>query len=47
MLFVLKNNKFNLEILKKAKRLGFADSYLAEIWDTNEIEIYNLRKENR
>ena len=42
----VKNNKFNLEILKKAKRLGFADSYLAEIWDTNEIEIYNLRKEN-
>ena len=42
----VKNNKFNLDILKKAKRLGFADSYLAEIWDTNEIEIYNLRKEN-
>ncbi len=43
---VVKTNKFNIDILKQAKRLGFADSYIAEIWDTNEIEIYKLRKEN-
>ena len=43
---VVKNNKFNIDILKQAKRLGFADAYLAEAWDSNEIEIYKLRKEN-
>ena len=43
---LVKNNPYNLDILKQAKKLGFADSYIAEIWNTNEIEIYKLRKEN-
>ena len=41
---LLKDNVLNLEILKKAKSLGFADSYIAKIWAIKEIELYNLRK---
>ena len=32
--------------LKQAKKFGFADSYIGLVWDTNETEIYNIRKEN-
>lgn len=34
------------DILAKAKRLGFSDSYIAHLWNVKEIEIYRLRKEN-
>ncbi len=39
----LEVNKNSLEHLKEAKRIGFSDSYIAELWDTSEDEIYNLR----
>ena len=39
----LEVNKNSLEHLKEAKRMGFSDSYIAELWDTSEDEIYNLR----
>ena len=40
------NNKNNLTILKQAKQIGFSDGYLADVWETTEQEIYQLRKEN-
>ena len=40
------NNKNNLTILKQAKTIGFSDGYLADVWETTEQEIYQLRKEN-
>ena len=40
------NNKNNLTILKQAKKIGFSDGYLADVWETTEQEIYQLRKEN-
>ena len=43
----LKNNAFNLEILKSAKKMGFSDKYVARMWDCTEIEVYKFRKENK
>ena len=43
----LKDNAFNLEILKSAKKMGFSDKYVARLWDCTEIEVYNFRKENK
>jgi len=42
----LKEEGLNIDNLKYAKRWGFADSYLAKIWNKNAKDIYNLRKEN-
>lgn len=43
----IKQNPFDLEILKKAKRYGFADSYLAKVWNSTYEKVYAFRKENR
>ncbi len=43
----LKANVGNLEVLRDAKKMGFSDQAIAWLWDMKEIEIYNLRKENR
>ena len=42
----LVENKFDLKVLKEAKKLGFADSYIASVWDSNETKVYEFRKEN-
>ena len=42
----VKENKNSLEILKEAKTMGFSDKFIAKLWDTTELEVYNLRKEN-
>ncbi len=42
----LKENVFNAEILKKAKSYGFSDVFIAKIWNTSEIKLYDFRKEN-
>lgn len=39
-------NPNNLAILKKVKANGFADSYIARIWNMNEREIYDKRMAN-
>ena len=38
--------KNDIEILKKAKRMGFSDRYIAKLWDCREIEIFEMRKMN-
>ena len=43
---VLKNNKNDLEVLYKAKRMGFSDSYIGRVWGKTPLEIYELRKAN-
>ena len=40
------NNPMDLKILKQAKVIGFSDGYIAKVWNTNEEEIYKLRKQN-
>ena len=42
---VLRDNKGNEDVLYEAKRMGFADRTIAELWDMSEREVYNLRKE--
>ena len=43
----LEENKGSLPHLKEAKRRGFSDSYVAELWNRTADDIYNLRlKEN-
>ncbi|TSB46350.1 carbamoyl-phosphate synthase large subunit [Alkalicoccobacillus porphyridii] len=41
----LLDNRSDTELLYKAKRMGFADSYIARIWGMEEAELYKLRKE--
>ncbi len=42
----LKANPMNVELLKEVKKIGFSDSYIAKLWETDEITVYNLRKQN-
>lgn len=42
----IKENKGDVDILYTAKRMGFSDKYIAKLWETNEDEIYELRKKN-
>ena len=37
-------NKFDVNTLKEAKKMGFSDTFIAKLWETTEIDIYNLRK---
>jgi len=36
----------NLEVFKEAKKMGFGDKFIAKLWNTKEIDIFNLRKEH-
>ncbi|MFY4773805.1 carbamoyl-phosphate synthase large subunit [Metabacillus sp. RGM 3146] len=40
----LKNNSFDLDCLKKAKKLGFSDAAVSVLWNCNEREVYEFRK---
>ncbi len=42
---VVKENK-DLATLRKAKEMGFSDKYIAKLWNTDEISVFNMRKEN-
>ena len=39
-------SKMNLDVLAEAKKMGYSDKYLAEVWQTTEFEVYRLRKQN-
>ena len=43
----VRENKNSLEILKEAKTMGFSDKFIAKLWDTSELDVYNMRKENQ
>ena len=40
------NTPNDIETLKAAKKMGFADKTVAALWHTDEIAVYNLRKAN-
>ncbi len=42
---VLKQNPKDLEVLKNAKIMGFADKTIAALWNVRETEVYHMRKE--
>lgn len=39
-------NVKDVEVLRKLKKHGFSDSYIARNWNMSEFDLYNLRKEN-
>ncbi len=41
----LKANKFDQDLLVKAKKMGFGDKYIARMWGCKELDVYNIRKE--
>jgi len=41
---IVKDNPLNVEVLEKAKRLGFTDHWIAKNWQIPEVDVYNLRK---
>ncbi|MBP3647852.1 MAG: carbamoyl-phosphate synthase large subunit [Clostridia bacterium] len=43
---MVKGHPMDLEVLKKAKRMGFGDKYIGQCWGKTEKEIVNLRLEN-
>ncbi|WP_243289943.1 carbamoyl-phosphate synthase large subunit [Bacillus sp. FJAT-47783] len=43
---VLKENPFDIQPLREAKRIGFSDYTIAQIWSSKEKEIYAFRKEH-
>ncbi|GAM14221.1 carbamoyl-phosphate synthase large subunit [Mesobacillus selenatarsenatis] len=42
----LAEKKFDLETAKSAKQKGFADKVIADLWDVEELEVYQWRLEN-
>lgn len=44
---VLSENVGNVEILAKAKKMGFSDKFIAKLWNWKEVEVFNLRKEQK
>ena len=43
----IKANKGSLEVLKEAKVMGYSDKMIAVLWNCDEIEVWNMRKENK
>ena len=42
----LKQNKGDFEVLKEAKVMGFGDKFISQLWGVDELEVFNLRKQN-
>ena len=40
-------NVGSVEVLKEAKTMGFGDKFIAKLWGWKELEVYNLRKEEK
>ncbi len=43
---VISENKFDKEILLQAKKLGFSDLHIAHLWNSNQKEIFEFRRNN-
>ena len=43
----MKENVLDINTLRKLKKYGFADSYIARKWNIKEFDLYNLEKENK
>lgn len=40
----LRNNPDSIDVLLKAKKMGFSDKEIANLWNKTEIDIWNLRR---
>jgi carbamoyl-phosphate synthase large subunit len=43
---VLKDNVKDVKVLREAKKMGFADKYIAKLWGVKEPEVKAIRKDN-
>ena len=43
----MEENPNDIALLKEAKKMGFSDKYVAELWKISEQEVLNIRRENR
>ena len=43
----LKKNRYDLEVLTAAKKMGFSDKYVARMWECTELDVFGFRKENK
>ncbi len=41
----LSGSKGSVEVLTRAKKMGFSDKFIARLWGTSELEVYAKRKE--
>ena len=44
---IVKENKNDIKTLIAAKKMGFSDKFIAKLWETDEISVFNLRRENK
>ncbi|MBQ7953881.1 MAG: carbamoyl-phosphate synthase large subunit, partial [Clostridia bacterium] len=44
---VLAANPKDFNVLKRAKKMGFSDKYIARLWKITEDDVYEIRKENK
>ncbi len=42
----LAEKPFDMELLSEAKKMGFADKYIAKLWKCDEIELWQKRRES-
>ncbi len=42
----LRENVGSLDELTRAKKMGFADTVIAKLWNMSELDVFNLRKES-
>ena len=42
----IKENVGNIEVLKEAKKMGFSDKYIGQVWEMKQEKVFLLRKEN-
>ena len=42
----LRENVNSIEVLREAKKMGFSDGFIAELWNLKEVEVYERRKNN-
>jgi carbamoyl-phosphate synthase large subunit len=43
---VVAANPYDFDVARKAKRMGYADHTLAKLWKSDELSVYNWRKEH-
>lgn len=43
---IIRSHPMDLEILRNAKKMGFADSWIAKCWNCSEAQLYDTRKQN-
>ena len=41
----IKDAKFDLEVLKAAKKMGFSDKFIGRLWGVPELDVFKFRKE--